>query len=309
MNYYQQDFSDEKLWNEELTKYVTNNACSIGNDREIWNYFKYCLQTQNRFFFQNPLIPIIIERFKQNAIGVSSGTALYRARIDSERKHEEMCWRYKDFLEMERIIIEQEYYHPLDYALHAEEIGYANALSHDPDFNEFLKRKSKGFEGFDANESGVPPYTKVSSGRCNPEKVVFLYAADNAHTAVAEVRPYIWDAISVATLIVKKNIKLVDFYFEYDEKGHIIIEDQFYHNMQTDFSRLNKGNKDDYLITQYLALLAQNNGFDGIRFRSSLVKQGSNYVIFDSSNCEIVSSKMYVIPEVKYSLNAILDEA
>ena len=66
--------------------------------------------------------------------------------------------------------------------------------------------------------------------------------------------------------------------------------------------------KDDYLITQFLTLLAQDAGYDGIRFRSSLVKDGINYVIFDSNTCVPISSKMFLIPEVKYTLMPILPE-
>lgn len=114
--------------------------------------------------------------------------------------------------------------------------------------------------------------------------------------------------MSVASLKVTKDLKLVDFYYEYDKTGAIIINDSFYHKIRSEFSRLNKGGKEEYLITQFLSLLAENSGFDGIRFRSSLVGKGTNYVIFNNSNCNVISSKMYIIPEVQYTLFPILDE-
>ena len=69
-----------------------------------------------------------------------------------------------------------------------------------------------------------------------------------------------------------------------------------------------KGNAEEYLITQYLSSMAQYNGFDGIRFRSSLVYEGTNYVIFDNENCDVVCSKMYIIPAVQYTLQPILND-
>ena len=74
-------FEAKDFWESELKRYVDSNAHSFGDNGGVWEYFKHCLQTQNRFFFQNPLIPIIVKRFEKNAITINSGTQLYRARI------------------------------------------------------------------------------------------------------------------------------------------------------------------------------------------------------------------------------------
>ena len=183
-------------------------------------------------------------------------------------------------------------------------------IEKDNEYQEFVERKKRGFEGFDAKESGAPPYCCVKTGgRCNPEYVSFLYAANDIHTAVAEVRPYFRDSVSIATLLPKRVLRLVDFYYELKKQGPVVIEgpDPFMNKLCSEFSVVNKGNEKDYLITQYLTLLAQNEGFDGIRFRSSLVRKGVNYVIFDNSNCIPVESKMYNIPDVTYSIIPMLD--
>ena len=248
-------FSDKEFWDDALKKYVERDVRPSGDNGYVWAYFKHCLQTQNRFFFQNPLVPVIIERYHQNVFELSTDNPIYRARIDQERK-------------------------------------------------------KRVFEGFDAKESGAPPYCCVKTGgRCNPEYVSFLYAANDIHTAVAEVRPYFRDSVSIATLLPKRVLRLVDFYYELKKQGPVVIEgpDPFMNKLCSEFSILNKGNEKDYLITQYLTLLAQNEGFDGIRFRSSLVRKGVNYVIFDNSNCIPVESKMYNIPDVTYSIIPMLD--
>ena len=303
------DFTETAYWDAELQQYADWNAHCPVDQGHVWRYFKYCLRSQNRFFFKNPLIPLILDRFSQNTFTLPANSILFRARIDYDREHENLCWQFKDFVELRQIMENPENHSPLSQAIAnsaKEEVG---KLSASPDFSKFIAQKELGFEGFDASGSGSPPPDKVNSpGRCNPEHVSFLYAANNAHTAVAEVRPFIRDAISIATLEAQKDLRLVDFYFEYDQKGTISIDDQFFHYIRSEFSILNKGNKDDYLITQFLTLLAQDAGYDGIRFRSSLVKDGINYVIFDSGNYVPTSSKMYLIPEVKYTLMPILTD-
>lgn len=87
-----------------------------------------------------------------------------------------------------------------------------------------------------------------------------------------------------------------------------MITDALWHNIRREFSAINKGNVDEYLITQFITALAQNAGYDGLRFRSSLVYEGANYVIFDGDVCPAISSKMYVIPRVKYDLMPIIPE-
>lgn len=303
-------FEAKDFWESELKRYVDSNAHSFGDNGGIWEYFKHCLQTQNRFFFQNPLIPIIVNRFEKNAITINSGTQLYRARIDNEREYEKQCWTARDLIDIQKSeLSEEEKSKPsLASAIKEYWIRESERILNSPEYQEFQSRKEKGFEGFDAQGSGAPPYKLVSAGRCNPEHVSFLYAAGDKHTAIAEVRPFIRDAISVASLKVTKDLKLVDFYYEYDKTGAIIINDYFYHQLRSEFAMVNKGEKEEYLTTQFLSLLAENSGFDGIRFRSSLVSKGTNYVIFNNSNCEVISSKMYIIPEVQYTFLPIIDE-
>lgn len=77
--------------------------------------------------------------------------------------------------------------------------------------------------------------------------------------------------------------------------------------MRNEFSQLNKGDKEEYLITQYLSLLAHHHGYDGIRFKSSLIERGENCVIFDTKKCHPASPKMYTLKN-KYDLILILPE-
>lgn len=254
------------------------------------------------FFFENPLISSIIEQFQEDnhAYILPKGNMLYRARIDEKKEYENQCWRAKSYINLQKT-------DPNSFFASSYK-KLKDKIADDPSFKDFLIRNGQGFEGFDAQGSGAPPYNKTSAGRCNPENTVFLYAANDIHTVTAEVRPFIRDAVSIATLSAKRDLKLVDFYYEYSDRGLREVDNLLFDKMRIEFSSLNKGNKEEYLTTQYLSLLAQHLGFDGIRFRSSLVEQGENYVIFDADDCEVISSKMYIIKKVEYNLLPILTE-
>jgi len=294
------NFDDKTYWDEKSRQFP---SCGIGLESieetdEIWLYFKYCLQTQNRFFFNHPLKSIIIKHFEDHVFTLSKDTKIYRARIDQERRLENQCWLARDYNEFHSVKPDSQF---VDF--YKEAIG---RIAENPEYQEFLVRQLQGFEGFDAQGSGAPSYEKVSAGRCNPEHTVFLYTANDKHTATAEVRPYIRDAVSIATLSVQKDLRLVDFYYEFNKDGFRNIDNVFFDKIRQEFSLLNKGNKDDYLITQYLSLLAEHQGFDGIRFRSSLVEKGINYVIFNPDNCVAISSEMYILRKVEYNLVPII---
>lgn len=294
------NFEDKEYWDKKVREFPAWGVGleSFEETNAVWHYFKYCLQTQNRFFFDHPLLPMIVKHFQEHIYILPKDTKIYRARIDHNREYESQCWLARNYIDLKNTEADSQF---ADY--YKEE---AAKIVANPEYQKFLTRQADGFEGFDAQGSSTPPYDKVPAGRCNPEHIVFLYASSDEHTATAEVRPYIRDAVSIATLSVEKDLKLVDFYYEYDEKGCRDIDNIFFDKMREEFSTLNKGNKEEYLTTQYLSLLAHHHGFDGIRFRSSLVEQGENYVIFDAKSCPPISSKMYVLKKVEYELLPII---
>lgn len=167
-------------------------------------------------------------------------------------------------------------------------------------YPEVSNKINSGFEGFDAAGSSAPPPGTSTEGRCNSSGVPFLYAAKEEHTAIAEVWPLIRSSVSLATIYVRRNLRLIDFYYEIDENGCSQIDDMFFWCMCLDFSKVNKGDMRDYLATQYLTSLTEHLGYDGIRFRSSLVEDGTNYVLFSPNSYEVKSSKLYRICDVKY---------
>ena len=301
-------FTDKEYWEEQLHNYADCGAHSMWDNGGVWDYFKHCIRTQNRFFFKNPLLPVILSRFEKNTYILQADTSVYRARIDHKRECENQCWLARDLKGLLSVEEDDHDKSGLDTAIANYCKRQVETIKENPEYQKFVERQATGFEGFDAKGSGVAPYEKATAGRCNPQNVSYLYVANDPHTAVAEVRPFIRDSVSVATLKPKRDLKLIDFYYQYDKDGTIMITDAFWHKIRCEFSAINKGNADDYLVTQFIAAFAQNAGYDGLRFRSSLVYEGTNYVIFDGDSCTPVSSKMYIIPKVDYHLVPILPE-
>lgn len=148
-----------------------------------------------------------------------------------------------------------------------------------------------------------PPPHKVLHGRCNLPNSPHLYASSDIHTAIAEMRPFIRDTISVASLCCEKELRLIDFCFDLNDQDYF--RDWFYMAMSSEFSTVNKGKKNDYFATQYLTMLVKSLGYDGLMFKSSLVMEGINYVIFDDSVCKPISSKLYTIAQACYDVLSV----
>lgn len=95
-------FEDETYWTER-TQDVLTNGLVIYNTKDIkgvWEYFKYCLQTKNRFFFDHPAIPFIIQRFNNHEWVLPKGINIYRARIDKDREYENQCWLARSYIDL-----------------------------------------------------------------------------------------------------------------------------------------------------------------------------------------------------------------
>lgn len=294
-------YADDAYWTDVIEQYIENNNKYPGVyniEYYMWEYFKDCLRRNNRFFFEHSLMPVLEAEFKRNTCKLPQGTEIYRARID----HDSKLWNeWNDYCRIEST------------SMFLKKLGRNGEISSDKlselwkEYEDFIssekiqkikKRIEEGFQGFDASESSAPPRGIASAGRCNVEGVSYLYAAMEEHTAVAEIRPFIKDSISVAVLKTVRDLYLVNFDFE--PTAVVNGKDFLFNNIQRDFSRINKIQNSDYLITQFIASLVEHLGYDGLCFRSSLVKDGTNYVIFKPSDCPVISSKLVYLSEVNY---------
>ncbi|WP_278846985.1 RES family NAD+ phosphorylase [Brachyspira pilosicoli] len=192
------------------------------------------------------------------------------------------------------------------------------------------------FNGYNA-ENSLAPKNKdnIGAGRINPEKIAYLYLSEDVETCIIEVRPIISDIISVATVkitndlnifdltsfskydlkfgvedIINNNIELLKYCSKYDSLDDCLdnIIDKEFQSLYYGFSLPNKGNVIDYIPTQYISELLKNIGFDGIRFNSSLNKNGINITIFNhENNCEFINSYLYNISDIKVYYSKLKD--
>lgn len=294
------EYSDLNYWDNVVNQYIHGQYSYVlipNIERLIWEYFKFCLKSQNRYFFQNPLIPVIKEAFEKHIYILKKDSEIFRARNDDQHVLWNKNWQYCEIMSTSQYL---ESLRNTGYdGVRVEEISadYTNRLN-SLEVTSMREKLDRGFQAFDVDGCGAPPSELACAGRCNSEGVAYLYAAREEHTAVAEIRPYVGDTISVASLQPCQDLNLVNF--DYDPSAVICGAEFFFNEIQQEFSLVNKGKKSDYLITQYIASLVEHSGYDGLCFRSSLVEDGTNYVIFRSESCKAVASKICYLKNVQY---------
>lgn len=163
---------------------------------------------------------------------------------------------------------------------------------------------NKQFWGYGQEESDAPPKDKTPAGRANPKNISYLYIAEDIKTAMMEVRPNVFQDVSIATIKIMKDLRLFDFCYSDSEEEMGKSFDLSI--ISGRFSTPNFGGEDNYYATQYLCEFIKELGFDGIRFYSSLNQNGKNIVLFDTNkqqdtdckNYEIIESKVYSITKL-----------
>lgn len=154
----------------------------------------------------------------------------------------------------------------------------------------------EGFYGYDVVNSGAPMNEQVKyEGRFNDKNEALYYVADDSYTAMAELRTAKGQRFSIATIEIKRSMQLIDLTVkQYDGQSimHLIT---FYLSLPS----LNFG----YSFSRQLAKIVRSNGYDGIKYSSSLSVSGSNYVFFDCNCAFPVSSRMYQMKSILYYAN------
>lgn len=124
-------------------------------------------------------------------------------------------------------------------------------------------------------------------------------------TILYEVRPIIGDTVSVAKFKLQKDVRLYDLTIDiYDiENDEVVDFPRLYNTIGAMFSRPYNGDASKYLPTQYIAEEIKNMGFDGLRFRSSLNKNGYNIVLYNPDNCIAISSDLVEIKGIDLKMD------
>lgn len=158
------------------------------------------------------------------------------------------------------------------------------------------------FYGFNAQGSFVPPVQYTRDMRANYRYIPYLYAANNPYISFVEVRPRLGAKVSVATIVVKENLRLLDFTNLNKPTKMSDAKVNLFSDLSSLFSKpvTEEDDISDYIPTQFIAEYAKNLKYDGIAFRSSLVPEINessldrfNVVVFNFDRCEPVKSNVF----------------
>ncbi len=166
--------------------------------------------------------------------------------------------------------------------------------------NWITKTKCEKFWGYSAKESGRN-YKNLKEGRLNKKEEHHLYLAYDIDTAIAEVRPINKQLISVATVNIKKELKVFDLTKNFKmgdgtKDGDYIAFDYLAHLC----SLPNFNENEYYKPTQKISSYIKELGYDGIIYPSALKENGKNLLIYefadsklDNEYFEIISTEVY----------------
>jgi hypothetical protein len=166
-----------------------------------------------------------------------------------------------------------------------KQIWRARVLSEDDkfSFNESPNKMQK--------EIGPPPNQNVKNNRMSPAGISYTYVSENPETCIIEVRPNYGSEMLVGKFEIIKNLKLLDLTFIPNYRVKSIFNPEYDHDMRWATNFLEQFIDDitkpcmkddailDYIPTQLLAEYIRKEGYDGIKFYSSL-NYNINYTLF-----------------------------
>ena len=171
-----------------------------------------------------------------------------------------------------------------------------------------------GMQVYDPSEMGCPPKEYASGGRANPVGIPFLYLSEDKNTVLYEVRASYLDEISIGTFQLKEDIQSVDivdftkdsplFQPEYVKEAiqGKLLRDRISKDLSKPMRRYDS--ELEYIPTQFICeYIKVFTGAKGIRFRSSLHREGNNIVFFEPTLMECKSVKKVKIRNI--NLNSI----
>ena len=167
-----------------------------------------------------------------------------------------------------------------------------------------MTNKVKNYYGFDAAGSFVPPKEFASDMRANYRYIPYLYCSNHPYLALVEVRPRLGAFISIATIVVKEELTLLDFTNSNKPHKMTSAKENLFSDLSSMFSKPIADEDDirDYIPTQFIAEYAKKLRYDGIIYRSSLVPEINraginrfNVVVFNYHKCEPVKSNIIQI--------------
>ncbi len=153
-----------------------------------------------------------------------------------------------------------------------------------------------------------PVKGRACEGRINPKGIPYLYLSNDENTALAEVRPWLHELVSLGYFKVLRDLRLV--HFTEETKSTIVylstpphgkIDGIVWRDINRAFSRpvTNDDALADYVPTQLLAEAIKKEGYDGIVYKSLLGK-GLNIALFDPDLVRLVKRSLFTTDNIEY---------
>ena len=268
-----------------------------------WNEFTHNLIYKDRFSSSHKVVDVIKSFAEKCTVEIKKGQVFYRARIYRQDPLKEFLSNvFKNPAEkksFDKYDSSNNYYNmQLAAFIMAVEKGSPQGEEIIEAYNKWQRKQ---FKGYKTSDSGAPPVDVGSAGRINPERIRYLYLAEDPETAIYEVRPTIGQYVSVASFKTVDEIKIYDLAREIKPQEGENSENDYslFNVIQQRFSEPNTGDTFRYLPTQYLGELIKKIGFDGLRFKSSLKNGGINVVLFDDKKCKAYRSDIIKVSDIK----------
>lgn len=191
-------------------------------------------------------------------------------------------------------------------AYYRARIGVEGRYFHD-DLSGDLRVRSKPFEGA---LLGAPPPPFAQGGRLNRAGVSFLYMASDPDTAAAEVRPHPGHELSLGMFRARRDVRLARFDVDIDGFASSDQQLDLYSFVRAADNAMSLPVTPEatgrYSITQLIADVARQRGYDGVGFMSS-VGAGQNVCIFDADAFAYVpdSAEVRKVASLRYELTPV----
>lgn len=184
-----------------------------------------------------------------------------------------------------------------------------------PSGTKFYRARVSDKKGYSRKEMWAPPDDVASPGRANSKGQSCLYLCSVKKTTVKEIRAHAFDYVTIATFMLNRNVRVLDlssivhsspFYAENDKVAYLVNEStlrQIQNDLAKPMSRLDSDL--DYLPTQYISDFAKFLGYDGVKYFSTFDKTSYNVALFDSSACDCIYHRNFLIGDLEYKMSAI----
>ena len=160
-----------------------------------------------------------------------------------------------------------------------------------------------------------PLKDRAKEGRANPKGIPYLYVATDPEPALAEVRPWVEERISVGQFKIRRPLRVVNCTI-HDKASRIYVggepcpkerEESVWSSIDKAFATpvTSAENLADYAPTQIIAeLFKVKKKLDGIKYRSSL-GSGHNIALFDLNAADLIDRFLFEIESIKYKVKKI----